>query len=77
MVKLELFAEDRGLWRSRVVVSVVTMRHNYCRNSRQLGIPFNKQRCRPFAKGNQDVDLGNKEPIVGSPEPRVRKLMRL
>ena len=29
MIKLELFAEDRGLWRSRVVVSVVTMWHHY------------------------------------------------
>lgn len=43
MIKLELFAEDRGLWRSRVVVSVVTMRHYYCWNYRQLGMPFSKQ----------------------------------
>jgi hypothetical protein len=38
---------------------------------------FNKQRRRPLAKGNQEVDLGNKEPIVGSPKPRARKLVRL
>jgi len=43
MIKLELFAEDRGLWRSRVVLSVVTMWHNYCWNSRQSGMPFDKQ----------------------------------
>jgi hypothetical protein len=43
MIKLELFAEDRGLWRSRVVVAVMTMWHYYCWNSRQSGMPFNKQ----------------------------------
>src|ERR1700739_4336178 len=43
MIKPELFSEDRSLWRSRVVVSVVTMRHYYCWNSRKLGMPFNKR----------------------------------
>ena len=77
MIKLELFAEDRGLWRSRVVVSVMTMWHYYCRNARQSGMPFNEQGCRPVAKRNQEVDLGNKEPVVGSPKSRTIKLVRL
>jgi hypothetical protein len=40
-------------------------------------MPFNKQRRCPFAKGNQEIDLGNEEPIVGSPKPRAIKLVRL
>ena len=43
MIKLELVAEDRGLWRSRIVVSVMTMWHYYCWHSRQSGMPFDKQ----------------------------------
>src|SRR5271168_4375858 len=43
MIKIELFTEDRGPWRSRIVVSVVTMRHYRCWNSRQSGMPFDKQ----------------------------------
>ena len=55
----------------------MTMWHHCCWNSRQPGMPFNKQRRCPFAKGNQEIDLGNEEPIVGSPKPRAIKLVRL
>ena len=76
MIKLELVAEDRGPWRSRVVVSVMPMRHYHRWHSASRECRSTSNDFAP-AKGNQEVDLGKKEPIVDAPEPGTGELVRL